>query len=286
MPEKSGALASLSAITDNYDGILSDVWGVIHNGVEAHPPAVQALRNYRQRGGRVVLITNAARTAPVLAEMLVRFNIPRDTYDVIVSSGDVTRDLIADYSGQIIHHVGPDTDHPIFEGLDITKGPADAAKVVVVTGLDSPKHTPDDYVERLAEWRSLGLPMICANPDKVVEVGDRMVYCAGSLADIYEAQGGKVALAGKPYAPIYDAALKALNEVAGRDVALNRVLAIGDSERTDATGAANADLDFLFITGSIHAGELDAFGTADPKAIEQLIKPSGAKLIGFQPRLS
>lgn len=285
MPEKSGALTALSAIFDKYDGILSDVWGVIHNGVEAHPSAVAALREYRQQGGRVILITNAARTAPVIAKLLEKFNIPRDTYDTIISSGDVTRTLIEKYSGEVIHHVGPASDHPIFEGLDIIKGPASEARVVVVTGLDSPQHTPDNYTERLAEWAELGLPMICANPDKIVEVGDRIVYCAGSLADLYAEAGGKVAMVGKPYAPIYEASVKSLDEVAGRKVARSRVLAIGDSERTDATGAANADLDFLFITGSIHAGELDAFGKPDADAIHRLLQPSGVRLIGFQSRL-
>jgi ribonucleotide monophosphatase NagD (HAD superfamily) len=128
--------------------------------------------------------------------------------------------------------------------------------------------------------------MICANPDRVVEHGDRLIYCGGALADLYEARGGMINMAGKPYRPIYDEALKAAEKAAGRALDRSRILAIGDSVRTDAIGAANAGLDLLFVTGSIHAGELDAFGSPDPEAIRALVAPSGARLKAFMPRLA
>ncbi len=281
----NGPLPRLTDLSASYDGVLSDVWGVVHNGVKPYPDAVAALTAFRAGGGRVVLITNAARTAPLIQKLLDDMGVSREAYDAIVTSGDVTRALIGRFAGKVIHHVGPGADAPLLEGLDVTRGTAEEADAVVVTGLDDPGQTPDDYTERMALWRAHGLPMVCANPDKIVEVGDRMVYCAGALADIYAEQGGEVALAGKPHAPIYAEALGALEKAAGQKLDPRRVLAIGDSVRTDATGAAAAGVDFLFITGSIHADELDAFGAADPEQIAALVAPTGARLAGFQPRL-
>ena len=280
-------MSSLSEIAGNYDAILSDVWGVVHNGIEAHPSAVDALRRYRQGGGRVVLITNAPRPSPPIIEMLDDLHVPRDAYDAVVSSGDVTRTMLVPYRGQTLHYVGPAAENDgLFEGLDITLGPAEGAKAVIVTDLDDDDETPDDYSDRITVWLKRKLPMICANPDRVVEHGDRLLYCGGALADLYEARGGMIRMAGKPYRPIYDEALKAAETAAGRALDRSRILAIGDSVRTDAIGAANAGLDLLFVTGSIHAGELDAFGSPDPQAVRDLVAPSGARLRAFMPRLA
>jgi len=280
-------LSSLSAIANNYDAVLSDVWGVVHNGIAAHPSAVEALQRFRQAGGRVVLITNAPRPSPDIVEMLDDLHVPRDAYDAMVSSGDVTRTMLAAYRGQTLHYVGPPEENDgLFEGLDITLGAAEVAKAVIVTDLDNDDQTPDDYNDRIGVWLSRNLPMICANPDRVVEHGDQLIYCGGALADLYEARGGMIRMAGKPYRPIYEAALKAAETAAGRPLDRSRILAIGDSVRTDAIGAANAGLDLLFVTGSIHAGELDAFGSPDPQAIRDLVAPSGARLAAFMPRLA
>jgi HAD superfamily hydrolase (TIGR01459 family) len=280
-------VSSLSQIAGNYDAVLSDVWGVVHNGIAAHPSAVDALRRYRQGGGRVVLITNAPRPSPPIMGMLDDLSVPRDAYDAMVSSGDVTRTMLASYRGQTLHYVGPPGENDgLFEGLDITLGSAEVAKAVIVTDLDNDDQTPDDYNARISVWLSRDLPMICANPDRVVEHGDQLIYCGGALADLYEARGGMIRMAGKPYRPIYDEALKAAERAAGRLLDRSRILAIGDSVRTDAIGAANAGLDLLFVTGSIHAGELDAFGSPDPDAIRELVAPSGARLRAFMPRLA
>jgi len=280
-------MSSLSHIAGEYDAILSDVWGVIHNGIEAHASAVDALRRYRQAGGRVVLITNAPRPSPPIMEMLDELHVPRDAYDAMVSSGDVTRTMLSHYRGQTLHYVGPpDENDGLFEGLDITLGAAEKAKAVIVTDLDDDDETPDDYSYRMTVWLARSLPMICANPDRVVEHGNRLIYCGGALADLYEARGGRIHMAGKPYRPIYDEALKSAERAAGRALDKSRILAIGDSVRTDAIGAANAGLDLLFVTGSIHAEELDAFGSPDPAAIRELVAPSGARLKAFMPRLA
>lgn len=280
-------MTSLSAIAENYDAVLSDVWGVVHNGITAHPSAVEALLSFRQGGGRVVLITNAPRPSPPIVDMLDRLSVPREAYDAIVSSGDVTRAMLTPYRAQTLHYVGPKEENDgLFEGLDITLGPAEEAKAVIVTDLDDDNETPDDYNDRITVWLRRKLPMICANPDRVVEHGDQLIYCGGALADLYEARGGMIKMAGKPYRPIYDEALRQADKAAGRPVDRTRILAIGDSVRTDAIGAANAGLDLMFITGSIHAAELDAFGNPDPQAVRDLVAPSGARLRAFMPRLA
>jgi HAD superfamily hydrolase (TIGR01459 family) len=281
------ALAGLSEISPRYDAVLSDVWGVVHNGVAAHSSAVEALQTYRRNGGRVVLITNAPRPSSAIIPLLDRLGVERDAYDAIVSSGDATRAMLAEYRGKVIHHVGPPTeDDALYEGFDLTRGSAEQAEAVVVTDLDTDNDTPDMYNERVALWLERNLPMIVANPDRVVEHGERLIYCGGALGDLYEARGGMVRMAGKPYRPIYQEALRLIEAAAGRTVPRERILAIGDSVRTDAIGAAGFGIDLLFITGSIHAGELDAFGEPDPEAIRRLVEPSGANLAGFMPRLS
>ena len=280
-------ISGLSDLSGRYDAVLSDVWGVIHNGVEAFPEAVEALRAFRKAGGRAVLITNAPRPSGPIIAMLDRLGVPRDAYDAIVSSGDATRAMIEKYRGMPIHHVGPATeDDALYEGLDVHRTSAEEAKVVVVTDLDTDDDTPEMYRERAKLWLSRKLPMICANPDRVVEHGDQIIYCGGALGDLYAAMGGMVYMAGKPYSPIYEQAFAMAENAAGKSLDKSRVLAIGDSVRTDATGAAQFGIDILFITGSIHAAELDAFGKPDPQAIADLIAPSRARVAGYLPRLT
>mgnify|MGYP001431427365 FL=1 len=280
-------ISGLSELSPRYDAVLSDVWGVIHNGVAAFPEAVEALREFRKAGGRAVLITNAPRPSAPIVTMLDRLGVPRDAYDAIVSSGDVTRGMIAKYRGKAIHHVGPPTeDDALYEGFDLRRTGPEEAEVVVVTDLDTDDDTPEMYRERARLWLSRKLPMICANPDRVVEHGDKIIYCGGALGDLYSAMGGMVHMAGKPYPPIYEQAFAMAESAAGKPLDKSRVLAIGDSVRTDATGAAQFGIDILFITGSIHAAELDAFGKPDPAAIAELIAPSRARVAGYLPRLS
>lgn len=280
-------ISGLSDIAGRYDAVLSDVWGVIHNGVHAFPEAVDALRRFRQGGGRAVLITNAPRpSAPIIA-MLDDLGVPRDAYDAIVSSGDCTRAMIERYRGRAIHHVGPETtDDALYDGLDVSRTGPEEAEAVVVTDLDTDDDTPEMYRERARFWLSRKLPMICANPDRVVEHGDKIIYCGGALGDLYSAMGGMVHMAGKPYPPIYEEAFRLAESAAGGSIDKSRVLAIGDSVRTDAAGAAQFGVDLLFITGSIHAAELDAFGKPDPQAIADLVAPSRARVAGYLPRLA
>jgi HAD superfamily hydrolase (TIGR01459 family) len=287
MSSPARALAGFSEIAGNYDAALCDVWGVVHNGVAAYPSAVKALVEYRKAGGRLVFITNAPRPSGPIVELLDSLGVTRDAYDAIVSSGDATRAMISEYRGKVVHHIGPPTaDDSLYEGLGVTRGTAEEAEAIVVTDLDTDDDTPDMYNDRVTLWLKRGLPMICANPDRVVEHGDRLIYCGGALGDLYEARGGKVRMAGKPYRPIYDEALRLAEQAAGRKLDKSRMVAIGDSVRTDAIGASQFGIDLLFVTGSIHAGELDAFGNVDPQAVADLVAPSGASLAGFLPRMA
>lgn len=281
----SGPTNGLSALVARYPAILSDVWGVVHNGVEPHWSAVEALVKYREEGGRVVLITNAPRPGPSIVAQLDAMDIPRTAYDDLISSGDATRTLLESWRGRTIARVGPAVDDVLFEGLDLTFGGDDEATAVVVTDLDTDDDTPDDYNDRMAIWRERNLPLICANPDKVVEDGDRIVYCGGALADAYEDIGGRVMMAGKPYSPIYEQAKAMLDAAASHHFEKRDIIAIGDSIRTDSIGAAQFGIDLLFITGSIHAAELDAFNNPPTKRVADFVSVSRANMVGFMPRL-
>ena len=267
----------LGDLAPGYDAILSDVWGVVHNGLTATPEACAALAAFRKKGGQVVLITNAPRPREEVIKQIEHFGVPRDAYDDIVSSGDVTRSVIQSRPGQSLYHLGPDRDKPIFTGLDVTFAPLESADYVVCSGLENDDHeTAEDYRSRLEQMLARKLFMVCGNPDVVVERGPRLVYCAGAIADLYKAMGGEVLYAGKPYRPIYELAL---SRVTGKTPPLNRVLAIGDSLRTDFTGANSFGVDFVFLTAGIHAADFadeaamhKAFGDKIPTAVMQKLK--------------
>ncbi|HZO44258.1 MAG TPA: TIGR01459 family HAD-type hydrolase [Xanthobacteraceae bacterium] len=262
-----------ATVAPDYDVLLSDVWGVVHNGVAATPNACDALRQFRERGGTVVLITNAPRPGEFVQKFIDGLHVPRDSYDAIVSSGDVTRALIIERAGERVAHIGPARDIPIFEGLDAAVVPVESADYVVCSGLyDDTTEGPDDYDDVIATMLARKLPMICANPDIVVERGEHLVYCAGAIADRYAAKGGDVTYAGKPYRPIYDQAMAAARKARGRDTAHNRVLAIGDSVRTDLKGSVAFGIDCLFVTAGIHAEELGGRHTPDATAINAMFK--------------
>jgi HAD superfamily hydrolase (TIGR01459 family) len=240
----------------DYDVLLCDVWGVVHNGLAAFPQACEALARFRADRGTVILITNAPRAGESVQRILDRLGVPRDAYDAIMSSGDVTRGIVEARLRQRVFHLGPPRDHSIFDGLDVSFAPAESADYVVCSGLfDDTSETPDNYRDLLAAMRARTLPMVCANPDIVVERGDELVYCAGALADAYVALGGDVLYCGKPYAPIYQAALGKAAAFRGAAPPRHRVLAIGDSIRTDLSGAAAFGVDCLFVISGLHAGE-------------------------------
>jgi HAD superfamily hydrolase (TIGR01459 family) len=266
-----------SPLASAYDVMLCDVWGVVHNGIVASVDACDALMRFRRQGGTVVLITNAPRPGHVVKVVLDHFKVPHQAYDAIVSSGDVTRSIMAGRAGQSAYHIGPARDLPMFEGLDLRLTGLESADYVVCSGLvDDTTETPQDYGALIETLRARGLAMVCANPDVVVERGDQLVYCAGAIADLYAAAGGDVLYAGKPYRPIYQQALAAARAARGHETPHRRVLAVGDSVRTDLKGAAAFGIDCLFVTGGIHAGELGGRDHPDATALADILAAAGS----------
>ena len=253
-------IENFEPLARDYDVLLCDVWGVIHNGIAAFPAACDALLRFRDRGGTAILITNAPRSGEAVARILDRLGVSRDAYAAITSSGDVTRGIVSSRLPQAVFHLGPERDLSIFAGLDVKFAKLETADYVVCSGLfDDTTETPESYRDMLTAMRERSLFMVCANPDVVVERGDTLVYCAGALADAYKALGGEVLYCGKPHAPIYEVALeKAAALRGGVAPHRRRVLAIGDSVRTDLKGAAAFGLDYMFVTSGLHA---EAYGS-------------------------
>jgi HAD superfamily hydrolase (TIGR01459 family) len=263
-------------LAPHYDVALCDVWGVVHNSLVSSPEACDALTRFRARGGTVILITNAPRPGTVVIQQLDNLAVPRDAFDGVVSSGDVTRAVIAKRRSESIFHLGPERDVGIFADLGIRFASADVADYVVCTGLfDDDADGPEDYRELLTGLRARDRFMVCANPDLVVERGSRLIHCAGALADLYRTLGGEVLYAGKPHRPIYDDALAMAASVRGHQVLPERVLAIGDSIRTDLKGAATLGIDCLFVTAGIHSEELGSREKPDARVLGEMFAAAG-----------
>jgi HAD superfamily hydrolase (TIGR01459 family) len=279
-------IANLTEISGGYDAIFCDVWGVLHNGVRSWAAAWKALAAEREAGRAVVLITNAPRPKGPVSEQLASLGVPDEAYDDIVTSGDVTRALIGE-NARMVFHIGPDRDMSLYDGLDVELVEEREAAAVVCTGLyDDDTETPADYTEMLQRLRARNLPFICANPDIVVERGDRLVYCAGALAKDFGMMGGRTLIAGKPHAPIYREAMARASAVLGRDVERERVLAIGDGLTTDVKGAMDYDLDLLFISDGIHAREYGAPGKPDYDKMEAHLDGFGAHPVATMMKLA
>ena len=261
----------------DYDVLFCDVWGVVHNGKAAFAPAYEALMRFRAGGGTAILITNAPRPGAAVERILDRLGVPREAHDAIISSGDVTRGIVESRRSARVFHIGPPRDLPIFAGLNVSFAPIEAAEYVVCSGLfDDTTETPQSYRQMLALMRERALFMVCANPDVVVERGETLVYCAGALADAYAELGGEVLYCGKPHAPIYEAALaKAATLRGGTAPPLARVLAVGDSVRTDLKGAASFGVDCLFVTSGIHAEEFGSREAPDLAALNAAFAAAG-----------
>jgi HAD superfamily hydrolase (TIGR01459 family) len=253
-------LSGLSEIADAYDALICDVWGVVHDGHSPRRAAVDALHRFRKTRGPVVLLSNAPRPVSDIEKQFARLGVALDCYDAIITSGTAAREDIARRAqGNTplpILHIGPERDRGIFEGLAIgfvTK--PDTAAAVVCTGLyDDDNESPADYRNLLEAIRKRQLTFLCANPDIVVQRGGRLVYCAGALAQTYEMIGGSCIYYGKPFAPVYEAALAALKRSARRDIA--HPLAVGDGIVTDIAGANAMGIDAVFIADGIHGAEI------------------------------
>jgi HAD superfamily hydrolase (TIGR01459 family) len=261
----------LRDLVGDVDVLLSDVWGVVHNGLVAFPEACEALHSFRKQGGTVILITNAPRPADSVQRQLRKLGVADDIYDAIVSSGDLTWHFVADHPGQKMFWLGPERDNSIYRGLDPVLAPLEQADYIVCTGLfDDETESAETYRAMMLRARARKLTLVCANPDIVVERGDRLIYCAGAIAELYLELGGEVIFYGKPHRPIYQRAIALAAARRGRAVQLGRVLAIGDSVRTDLAGAHGFGIDCLFVTRGIHAEEFEGIDQLDPASVKEL----------------
>ena len=274
-------LNGLSEIAADYDAAICDVWGVLHNGREAYLAAADAMRRFQARRGPVILLSNAPRLADGVEALFDRVGLSRDFYDGIVTSGLAARDdlLTRTKAGRLsVFYLGPARDNPLFEGLDIELVPPERAELVLCTGFyDDETETPDDYREMLAGFRARNLLFLCANPDIVVQRGDKLIFCAGAIAQAYEKLGGETIYYGKPHRPVFDKALAKARTIAP----VKRALVIGDGIGTDILGAQRAGLDALFIGGGIHSTEWKD----GPRALAKLLQKSGVNARAAMPAL-
>jgi HAD superfamily hydrolase (TIGR01459 family) len=260
-------IASLAGLSGRYTALFCDLWGCLHNGERPFPAAVAALQQFRASGGRVLLLTNAPRPKGSVAAQLARIGVPADAWDEIVSSGDAAQyALITGAVGRRVYHLGPEKDLSFFNDFaddlrptlasqpPITRVPLDQAEGIVCTGLfDDLTETPEDYRATLLYAKTKGLKMLCANPDIVVDMGEKRIYCAGALAQAYDAMGGESLYFGKPHPPIYDLARRRLAAL-GQVVPDDEILCVGDGIFTDVQGGQAEGLDTLFITSGLADG--------------------------------
>jgi HAD superfamily hydrolase (TIGR01459 family) len=270
-------------IVGRYSAIFCDVWGVIRDGHSILPDAIRALQRARTGGVPVILVSNSPRPAHDVARQLALMGAPDDAWDGIVTSGDATRIALMDHAPGPFFKIGPaGGDDLLYSGLDIAFSDAEEARAIVCTGLvHELGSAPDEYEALLTGLAERQLPMICANPDIVVQVGDDLVWCAGALARLYRALGGASVIAGKPHKPIYELAYRMLLD-RGWQGDRKSVLAIGDGPETDLAGAAGLSIDSLFIGDGILGGALNP---SDLPAIEGALAQYDTTATWFSPRL-
>lgn len=270
---------NLAEISDRYDVLLCDLWGCVHNGREPFASAVSALQDYRARGGTVVLLTNAPRSRSEVEKQLDKIGVARDAWDVIVTSGDSARAaMFRGAAGSKVYFMGYDRDLTVFDPLKVVEDPIEITRVdledaegIICCGPADPYADPSTYRPELLYAKQKNLPLLCFNPDIVVDFGDRRQWCAGALAQIYTEMGGQSLYFGKPHPPIYDLARRRLAAM-GRDVMDTRVLCVGDGIITDVAGAMGEDLDVLYITGGLAAEETKTVEQPDPDALKAYLE--------------
>jgi HAD superfamily hydrolase (TIGR01459 family) len=259
-------------LLSRYDAVFCDVWGVLHNGRKAYAEASAALASFRDRGGTVILVSNAPIPAEGVERVLEKTGVRRDAWDTIVSSGDIALDHIAARGYRRMHWVGPsERDYALYVRLPAPQVPLAEAEAIVCTGLRNDRtETLEDYRGLIEEGVALKVPFVCANPDLVVDVGALRLICAGAIAAEYERRGGEVFWAGKPHPSAYATALERVSELRGSKPALARILAVGDAVRTDLASARGLGVDGLLIAAGIHSDDLLAEGAIDPARLAAL----------------
>lgn len=272
-------ISALSDISDRYDALFVDLWGCVHNGVTALPEAVAALQKYRAQGGKVVLVTNSPRPRMGVQKQLVHFGVPDDAWDTIATSGDSARAaLFSGIVGAQIYFIGTPGEEKFFEPIGVIKDPIDVQMVpmeqatgIVCTGPRDSMADPSVMRSEFLMAKQMGLKLLCANPDIVVDRGHVREWCAGALAQLYTEMGGESLYFGKPHPPIYDLARRRLAEL-NTDVHDGAILAIGDGVLTDIAGAMGEDIDSLFISGGLAASETKTTHQPDPEMLSNYLE--------------
>ena len=268
-------LNGLADIAGQYDAVFCDIWGVLHNGRQHFPPAYEAMRRFKAERGPVILISNSPRPRDDLVNQLASLGIFEDGYSDVISSGDATREYLRRFAPEgPAWRIGDPREQNLYAGIDIDLSgtPQTAAFISCSSPFDDENDTVDQYSHAFSIAAARKIVMICANPDKVVQRGDKIIMCAGSLADHYASLGGPVIMAGKPYAPIYELCYQALEKITGKPHDKRRILAIGDGLPTDVLGANGQGLDLMFIAAGIHAVEAtDDSGKLDPLLLKAVL---------------
>ena len=242
-------------IEDSYDALICDVWGVIHNGRELFEGVNDCLVNFRSKQKPVVLLSNAPRPSKYIERMLNQLGLDRKSFNEIVTSGDLTMSALNEsHYGSKCYHIGPDRDLNIFDGVNVSRVSFEEADFLFVTGLfDDETEDENSYSSILDEAKKRNLKLICANPDILVQRGEKLIPCAGAISKKYEEIGGKVINIGKPFSPIFD---KAVNLIKGINEDQNpRIIVIGDGLETDIKGANILKMDSLLVLGGLFASE-------------------------------
>jgi HAD superfamily hydrolase (TIGR01459 family) len=278
-------IATLSQLTDQYDALFCDVWGVIRDGRALLPEAVEALIRYRRQGGVVCLVSNSPRRGYDLIEQLRKMGFPDDACDAVVTSGDAIHEELAKRGRGPALRIGTMFDTSLYDGLELefVDSIEDAAFISCTGPDDYWNGKPEDYRDLLARALDRKLDLVCANPDIVVQAEDQLIYCAGAIARLYREIGGTSLVAGKPHRPIYRLAEHALLEM-GRPTERDRILAIGDGPETDLEGAGRFGIDAFFIADGILAADTEAEGF-DPAAIAEILAGYGTIAKWIAPRL-
>jgi HAD superfamily hydrolase (TIGR01450 family) len=239
---------ALDRLDPKYRLILSDIWGVVHDGGRLLPGVIDRFEQFKGEGRTIILLTNAPRPASTVQAHLDQLGLSRSLYEAVSSSGEAGIAGLLDL-GQPVGFMGTedDCDDLLRRGVEIV---VDGFSELACTGLDERSDEPEAYRARLRTLAERGVRMHCLNPDRVVIHLGNLEACAGALADIYEEMGGAVAWYGKPHRPIYEHA----RSLAG-DPPTEAMLAIGDGLQTDMLGAARFGIDAVYVSHGIHAGE-------------------------------
>ena len=271
-------LSNLDAVLEKYDALLCDIWGVIHNGRTAYAAAAAALERARAAGKHVVLISNVPKPNEVIPPQLDRYGVPCTAWDKIVTSGDAIRAELVLRAPGPMYKIGPAYDRDLWAGLGLSFSELGGATFMGISGLNDDRvETPADYADVLREARARDLDLLCANPDIVVQAGDKLLWCAGAIARDYEALGGRVIMAGKPFSPIYDLAYRELERLTGKPADKSRLLAIGDGVPTDLKGANEQGVDVLFIASGMHGEKLKTGDAVDPVKVDAALAAENAQ---------